>query len=160
MRVPAEILAKPTRLTQEEFNLVKAHPQASYEILKPLRFPWPIAEIARQHHERLDGSGYPRGLKDHEILLEAKILAVADTVEAVASHRPYRAGLGLDAALAEIEAGRARLFEPLVVDACLRLFRQKGYRLPSREIADDTAQSGSSTASSQDVANEAAASLP
>ena len=133
MLVPAEILAKPTRLTQEEFNLVKLHPQASYEILKPLQFPWPLAEIARQHHERLDGSGYPQGLRDEQILLEAKILAVADTVEAMASHRPYRPGLGVDAALAEIEVGRGKLFEPLAVDACLRLFRQKGYNLPSAD---------------------------
>jgi PAS domain S-box-containing protein/putative nucleotidyltransferase with HDIG domain len=132
IRVPAEILAKPTRLTPEEFNLIKLHPQASYDILKPLQFPWPLAEIARQHHERLDGSGYPQGLKGQEILLEAKILAVADTVEAMASHRPYRPGLGLQAALAEIEAGRGKFFEPLVVDACLLLFRQKGYQLPSR----------------------------
>lgn len=135
MIVPAEILAKPTRLTREEFNLVKLHPQASYEILKPLQFPWPLAETARQHHERLDGSGYPQGLRDEQILLEAKILAVADTVEAMASHRPYRPGLGVEAALAEIEAGRGRLFEPLAVDACLRLFRQKGYQLPSGETA-------------------------
>jgi PAS domain S-box-containing protein len=137
IRVPAEILAKPTRLTPEEFNLIKLHPQASYDILKPLQFPWPLAEIALQHHERLDGSGYPQGLKDQEILLEAKILAVADTVEAMASHRPYRPGLGLEAALAEIEAGRGKFFEPLVVDACLRLFRQKGYQLPSRETAHE-----------------------
>jgi PAS domain S-box-containing protein len=135
--VPAEILAKPTRLTPEEFNLVKLHPQASYEILKPLQFPWPLAEIARQHHERLDGSGYPQGLKDQQILLEAKILAVADTVEAMASHRPYRAGLGLEASLAEIEAGRGKLFEPLAVDACLRLFRQKGYQLPTPSTPGD-----------------------
>jgi PAS domain S-box-containing protein/putative nucleotidyltransferase with HDIG domain len=135
MRVPAEILAKPTGLTPEEFNLVKLHPQASYEMLRPLQFPWPLAEIARQHHERLDGSGYPQGLKDGQILLEAKILAVADTVEAMASHRPYRPGLGLEAALAEIEAGRGKLFEPAAVDACLRLFRQKGYKLPRGESA-------------------------
>ncbi len=159
IRVPAEILAKPTRLTPEEFNLVKLHPQASYEILKPLQFPWPVAEIARQHHERLDGSGYPQGLKDQEILLEAKILAVADTVEAMASHRPYRPGLGVEAALAEIQAGRGKLFEPPVVDACLRLFRQKGYQLPTRhDTLRLTPPEGSLTARSQDVANDAAAS--
>jgi PAS domain S-box-containing protein len=156
IRVPAEILAKPNQLTEEEFNLVKVHPQASYEILKPLEFPWPVAEIARQHHERLDGSGYPQGLKDREILLEAKILAVADTVEAVASHRPYRPGLGVTAALAEIEAGRGKLFEPLVVDACLRLFRQRGYQLPSRT----TSPGFSLTAQSQDAKDEAARKLP
>jgi len=160
IRVPAEILAKPTRLTPEEFSLIKLHPQASYEILKPLQFPWPVAEIARQHHERLDGSGYPQGLKDQEILLEAKILAVADTVEAMASHRPYRAGLGVEAALAEIETGRGKLFEPRVVDACLRLFRQKGYQLPSRTTPHDSSQSGSLPAQCQDVGRGAAANLP
>jgi PAS domain S-box-containing protein len=128
--VPAEILAKPTRLTPEEFNLVKVHPQTSYEILKGIEFPWPIAEIARQHHERLDGSGYPRGLKDQDILLEAKIVAVADAVEAMASHRPYRPGLGIEVALAEIESTKGQLYDAEVVDACLRLFRVKGMQLP------------------------------
>jgi len=128
--VPAEILAKPTRLTPEEFNLVKVHPQTSYEILKGIEFPWPIAEIARQHHERIDGSGYPRGLKDQQILLEAKIVAVADVVEAMASHRPYRPGRGLEVALAEIETAKGQLFDAEVVDACLRLFRVKGMQLP------------------------------
>ncbi|HME40733.1 MAG TPA: PAS domain S-box protein [Steroidobacteraceae bacterium] len=128
--VPAEILAKPTRLTPEEFNLIKVHPQTSYEILKGIEFPWPIAEIARQHHERIDGSGYPRGLKDQEILLEAKIVAVADVVEAMASHRPYRPGLGLEVALVEIEATKGTLYDAEVVDACVRLFRVKGMQLP------------------------------
>ncbi len=127
--VPAEILAKPTRLTPEEFNLIKVHPQMGYEILKGIEFPWPIAEVARQHHERLDGSGYPRGLKDQEILLEAKIVAVADAVEAMASHRPYRSGRGIDVALAEMEASKGRLYDADVVDACLRLFRVKGMQL-------------------------------
>ncbi|HTV95103.1 MAG TPA: PAS domain S-box protein [Steroidobacteraceae bacterium] len=127
--VPAEILAKPTRLTPEEFNLIKVHPQTSYEILKGIEFPWPIAEIARQHHERVDGSGYPRGLKDQEILLEAKIVAVADAVEAMASHRPYRPGRGLEVALAEIEATKGTLYDAVVVDACVRLFRVKGMQL-------------------------------
>lgn len=128
--VPAEILAKPTRLTPEEFSLVKVHPQTSYEILKGIEFPWPIAEVARQHHERIDGSGYPRGLKDQEILLEAKIVAVADAVEAMASHRPYRPGLGLEMALAEIEATKGTLYDADVVDACVRLFGVKGMQLP------------------------------
>jgi PAS domain S-box-containing protein/putative nucleotidyltransferase with HDIG domain len=131
--VPAAILAKTRRLTPEEFSLVKTHAEASYQILKDVEFPWPVAEIARQHHERFDGSGYPRGLKGHEILPEAKILAVADTVEAMASHRPYRPGLGLEAALAEIEKNRGKLYAPEAVDACLRLFRDKGYRLPTQE---------------------------
>jgi PAS domain S-box-containing protein/putative nucleotidyltransferase with HDIG domain len=128
--VPAEILSKPTRLSAAEFELVKQHAQQSYEILKGMEFPWPVAEAVWQHHERLDGSGYPRKLKGDEIILEARILAVADTVEAMASHRPYRAGLGVDAALAEIESSRGKLFDPAVVDACLRLFRVKGYQLP------------------------------
>jgi len=104
--VPAEILSKPSKLNEMEFNLVKDHPLNGYGILKDVDFDWPIAEIVYQHHERLDGSGYPRGLKGEEILLEARILAVADVVEAMASHRPYRAALGLDAALEEITANR------------------------------------------------------
>jgi PAS domain S-box-containing protein/putative nucleotidyltransferase with HDIG domain len=128
--VPAEILSKPTRLSATEFELVKQHAQQSYEILKGMEFPWPVAEAVWQHHERLDGSGYPRKLKGEEIILEARILAVADTVEAMASHRPYRPGLGVEAALAEIESNRGKHFDPTVVDACLRLFRAKGYRLP------------------------------
>ncbi|HTQ77084.1 MAG TPA: PAS domain S-box protein [Burkholderiales bacterium] len=129
--VPAEILAKPTRLTEAEYALVKDHAQKSYEILKGVEFPWPVAEIAWQHHERLDGSGYPQGLKGEQILIEARILAVADTVEAMASHRPYRAGLGIERALAEIEKGRGGIYDSQVVDACLRLFREKGYQLPA-----------------------------
>jgi len=129
--VPAEILSKPTRLTAVEYELVKQHAQQSYEILKGMEFPWPVAEAVWQHHERLDGSGYPRKLNGEQIILEARILAVADTVEAMASHRPYRPGLGVDAALAEIESNRGKLFDPAVVDACLRLFRMKGYRLPA-----------------------------
>ena len=129
--VPAEILSKPTRLSAAEFELVKQHAQQSYEILKGMEFSWPVAEAVWQHHERLDGSGYPRKLKGDEIILEARILAVADVVEAMASHRPYRPGLGIDAALAEIESNRGKLFDPAVVDACLRLFRLNGYRLPT-----------------------------
>jgi PAS domain S-box-containing protein/putative nucleotidyltransferase with HDIG domain len=129
--VPAEILSKPTRLSKAEFELVKQHAQQSYEILKGVEFPWPVAEAAWQHHERLDGSGYPRGLKGEEIILEARILAVADTTEAMASHRPYRPGLGIDAALAELERNRGTLYDPEIVDACLRLFRVIGYELPA-----------------------------
>lgn len=129
--VPAEILSKPKRLSPVEFELVKQHAQQSYEILKGVEFPWPVAEAAWQHHERLDGSGYPRGLKGEEIIFESRILAVADTVEAMASHRPYRPGLGIEAALAEIEENRGTLYDPSVVDACLQLFRVKGYRLPA-----------------------------
>jgi putative nucleotidyltransferase with HDIG domain len=127
--VPAEILAKPTQLSKFEFELVKQHAQQSYDILKGMEFPWPVAEAAWQHHERLDGSGYPRGLKGEAIILEARILAVADTVEAMAAHRPYRPGLGLEAALAEIEKNRGTRYDAAVVDACLELFHVKGYRL-------------------------------
>ncbi len=127
----SEILAKPGRLTDIELLLVKAHAQAGYDILKDINFPWPIATIVWQHHERLDGSGYPQGIKNGEILLESRIMAVADVVEAIASHRPYRASLGIDAALAEIERGRGIVYDPVVADACVRLFREKSYALPA-----------------------------
>jgi HD-GYP domain-containing protein (c-di-GMP phosphodiesterase class II) len=129
VQVPAEILSKPTKLTKLEFELIKVHPQAGYDIIKNIEFPWPVAAMVHQHHERLDGSGYPQGLKGDAIALEARILAVADVVEAMASHRPYRAGLGIDAALKEIEAKRGIWFEPAAVDACLRLFREKQFVL-------------------------------
>ena len=129
--IPAEILSKPGKLTTIEYQLIQAHPKASYEVLKDVKFPWPVAEVALQHHERLDGSGYPRGLKDDAILLEARILAVADVVEAMASHRPYRPGMGIDKALAEIERGRGTRYDPAVVDACLKLFREQGYAIPA-----------------------------
>ena len=129
--VPAEILAKPSRLSPAEFALVKQHAQQSYDILKRVDFPWPVAEAAWSHHERLDGSGYPRGLKGDQIILEARILAVADTVEAMASHRPYRPGLGIEKALAEVDRCRGTMYDPAVVDACLRLFRQEGYAIPA-----------------------------
>lgn len=128
--VPAEILAKPGRLTAVEFEIVKNHAQQGYDILKLVDFPWPVAEGVYQHHERLDGSGYPIGLKGDEIGIEGRILAVADTVEAMASHRPYRAGLGVDAALREIEKGAGTVFDKAVVSACIKVFREKGYRLP------------------------------
>jgi PAS domain S-box-containing protein len=129
--VPAEILSKPSRLSKAEFDLVKQHAQQSYDILKGVEFPWPVAEAAWQHHERMDGSGYPRGLKGDQIILEARILAVADTVEAMSSHRPYRPGLGIEAALAEIEKNGGRTFDAQAVDGCLRLFREKGYTIPA-----------------------------
>ena len=127
--VPAEILSKPTKLTDIEYGLIKIHPQAGYDILKEVEFPWPIAQIVLQHHERLNGSGYPQGLKGDEILLEARIIMVADVVEAMASHRPYRPGLGLDKALGEISGNKGILYDPAVVDACLKLFTQKGFEL-------------------------------
>ena len=129
--VPSEILAKPGRLEPIEFDLVKEHAQGGYDILKGVEFPWPVAEVARQHHERIDGSGYPQGLKGGEILLEARILAVADVVEAMSSDRPYRPGLGIDSALAEIERGRGSAYDPGVADACLKLFRERGYTIPA-----------------------------
>lgn len=129
--VPAEILSKPARLTKAELDLVRDHAQQSYEILKTVPFPWPVADAAWQHHERLDGSGYPRGLKGDQIILEARVLAVADTVEAMSSHRPYRPGLGIEKALSEVERNRDKLYDPAAVDACLRLFREKGYGLPA-----------------------------
>jgi len=129
--IPAEILAKPGKLTPIEFTMIKGHPQASHDVLKDVEFPWPVAEVALQHHERLDGSGYPRGLKGDEILLEARIMAVADVVEAMGSHRPYRAALGIEKALAEIERGKGSIYDATVADACLRLFREKNYPLPT-----------------------------
>ncbi len=123
--VPAEILSKPTTLTEIEFSLIKTHPDVGYEILKPIQFPWPIAEMVRQHHERMDGSGYPRGLKGEEILQEARILAVADVVEAISSHRPYRPALGLERAMEELKEGKGTIYDPKVVDACLELLEQK-----------------------------------
>jgi len=124
IHVPAEILSKPSKLTDIEFMLIKTHPQAGYEILKDVDFPWPIADIVRQHHEKLDGSGYPQGLKGGQILLESRIMTVADVVEAMASHRPYRAALGIEVALKEIERGRGSAYDPAVADACLKLFRE------------------------------------
>ena len=129
--VPSEILSKPGKLSPIEMQLVQGHCQAGHDILKSVDFPWPVAEIILQHHERLDGSGYPCGLKGEAILREARILAVADVVEAMSSHRPYRPGLGVTAALAEIERGSGTVYAPDVVDACLCLFREKNYRLPA-----------------------------
>ncbi|MCE5266032.1 MAG: PAS domain S-box protein [Deltaproteobacteria bacterium] len=128
LSIPAEILSKPTALTKIESALVREHAQQGFEILKDVESPWPLAQIIHQHHERLDGSGYPRNLKGDDILIEARILAVADVVEAIASHRPYRPGKGIDAALDEIEKQRGVHYDASAVDACLRLFREKGFR--------------------------------
>jgi len=125
--VPAEILSKPTKLTELEYTIIKTHPQAGYEILKNIEFPWPIAQIVLQHHERIDGSGYPNALKDGEILLEARILSVADVVEAMSSHRPYRPSFGIDKALEEIRANRGTLYDSDVATACLKLFSDEKF---------------------------------
>jgi HD-GYP domain-containing protein (c-di-GMP phosphodiesterase class II) len=130
INAPAEILSKPGTLSAAEFALVREHAQAGYDALKKVDFPWPIALVALQHHERIDGSGYPQGLKGDEIALEARIIAVADVVEAMSSHRPYRPALGIEKALAEIERGRGTAFDAEVADACLRLFRKKQRQLP------------------------------
>jgi len=127
--VPTEILGKPGRISAIEMAIIKTHAQEGYEILKGIDFPRPVAEVVRQHHECIDGSGYPRGLKGDEIVLEARVLAVADVVEAMASDRPYRPGIGIDKALAEIERGRGTAYDANAVDACLRLFREKGYSI-------------------------------
>jgi PAS domain S-box-containing protein len=128
LNVPAEFLSKPGKLTPLEYQLIQTHVQSGYDIIKGVNFPWPVAQTILQHHERLDGSGYPNGLKGEAISMEGRILAVADVVDAMQSHRPYRPALGLDAALAEIEAGKGRLYDPAVVDACTVLFRQRGFK--------------------------------
>jgi HD-GYP domain-containing protein (c-di-GMP phosphodiesterase class II) len=127
--IPAEILSKPGRLTGNEFALIKTHSQQGYDVLKGIDFPWPIARAILEHHERVDGSGYPRGLKGEQISLEARILAVADTVEAMSSHRPYRAALGLDAAMREIQEQSGKRYDERVVAACLRLLRAGSIKL-------------------------------
>ncbi|ATX79723.1 PAS domain S-box-containing protein/HDIG domain-containing protein [Mariprofundus aestuarium] len=127
IQTPAELLSKPTQLTKFEFQLIKEHTTIGYDILKDIKFPWPVADIAHQHHERVDGSGYPQGLKGDEICLEARIVAVADVVEAISSHRPYRAALGIDFALDEIKAKRGIFYDPEAVDACLKAYEDKRF---------------------------------
>ena len=127
--VPADILSRPGRLSDLEFEIIKTHVQYGYDILKTIDFPWPIAQVVLQHHEKLDGSGYPNKIKGADILLFSRILTVADVVEAMASHRPYRSALGLDKALDEISQNKGKLYDPDVVDACLRLFTEKGFKL-------------------------------
>lgn len=125
--VPSEILNKSGRLSEPEMTLIKIHPQVGYDILKNIEFPWPIAMIVLQHHERMDGSGYPAGLKGDAILQEARIIAVADVVEAMASHRPYRPVIGIKTALNEIRLQRGTLYDPIVADVCINLFKNKGF---------------------------------
>lgn len=129
LSVPAEILTKPGKLTDIEFSLIKQHSQTGYEMLKDIESPWPLAQIVHQHHERINGTGYPKQLKGDEILLESRILAVADVVEAISSNRPYRPSLGIDFALEEIEKNKGILYDDVVADACLNLFKAKGYQL-------------------------------
>ena len=135
MYVPSEILSKPGQLTEIEFSIIKMHSQAGYDILKIVEFPWPIAQTVLQHHERMDGSGYPGHLLGKDIILEARILAVADVVEAMASHRPYRPALGIDKALEEISKKKGILYDAEVVDACLKVFNEEGFKFEG-EIAD------------------------
>ena len=127
--VPIEILSRPGWINTTEIDIIKTHPQTGYNLLKEIEFPWPVAQIVLQHHERLDGSGYPQGLKNGGIMLEARILVVADVVEAMASHRPYRSALGINAALAEITSNKGILYDPEVVDSCERLFIEKGFKI-------------------------------
>jgi PAS domain S-box-containing protein len=129
LSIPAEILSKPKKLTEIEFSLIKEHSRSGYEMLKDVESPWPLAEIVYQHHERMDGSGYPRNLKGDDILMEARIMAVSDVVESMASHRPYRPAIGIKAALEEIEKNKGILYDNTVAEACLKLFREKGFQL-------------------------------
>ena len=125
--LPAEILSKPIQLSEIEISLIQAHAQAGYDILKGLDFPWPIADIIIQHHERMDGSGYPRGLSGDRISIEARIIGVADVVETMSSHRPYRPSMGIEKALEEITLNSGTLYDSQVVDACLNIFNGKGF---------------------------------
>jgi putative nucleotidyltransferase with HDIG domain len=127
MNVPTEFLIKPGQLTEIEHQALKIHPQSGYDIVRQIQFPWPVAQIVLQHHERMDGSGYPQGISGAEILLEARILAVADVVEAMASHRPYRDAHGIEIALDEIAKNRGSLYDPEAVDACLTVFKEQGF---------------------------------
>lgn len=129
LAIPSEILTKPSKLTDLEYEMIKRHPEIGYKILKDIDFPWPVAEIVYEHHERLDGSGYPRGLKNGEILFEARILAVADVVEAMSSYRPYRPALGIDAAIEELKKNEGKLYDPDVVDACLRVLEKNNCKI-------------------------------
>ncbi len=129
IHVPAEILSKPGALTDAEYEIIKTHPKGGWEVLKNIDFSWPVAEMVYQHHERLDGSGYPRGLKDKDILLETRILMVADVMDSMAAHRPYRPALGIMAALQEILQQKGKLFDERVVDACVKLFMEKNYEI-------------------------------
>ncbi|MDO9567505.1 MAG: response regulator [Candidatus Desulfaltia sp.] len=129
--IPAEILSKPARLSNPEFEIIKNHSQIGCDILKSIKFPWPIAQIVLQHHERMDGSGYPNGLLGQEILIEARILGLADIIEAMASHRPYRPALGIDKALEEISINKGKLYDIEASNACLKIFKEKEFEFKS-----------------------------
>ncbi len=129
IHVPAEILSNPSKLSDAEFSIIKTHPQAGYDILRTIDFPWPVAQMILQHHEKMDGSGYPNGLKEEDILIESRILCIADVIEAMASHRPYRPGFGIFPALQEISRNKGRLYDQDVVKAVMTLFLEKGYEL-------------------------------
>jgi putative nucleotidyltransferase with HDIG domain len=127
INIPVSILTRPGRLSEIEYDMIKTHSQLGHDMISRVEFPWPIADIILQHHERINGSGYPRGLKGKDIILEARILAVADVVEAMASHRPYRPALGMDKALEEINKGKGKLYDPEVADTCNRLIKNKRF---------------------------------
>jgi HD-GYP domain-containing protein (c-di-GMP phosphodiesterase class II) len=129
LSIPTEILSKPGLLSEHEVDFLKTHPRAAYDILESIEFPWPIARVILQHHERMDGSGYPQGLKGEEISMEARIVAVSDVVEATASRRPYRASKGVEVALEAIQEGAGVIYDGDVVKACVRLFKEKGFSL-------------------------------
>jgi len=134
MHIPAEILSRPGKLTKDEFSIVRSHAQVSYDILAGTEFPWPVADIVHQHHERMDGSGYPQGLSNGDILMEARILCVADVVEAMSSHRPYRPALGLDKAIEEISRGKGIHYDPDVVDACIKVVKKEGFEFEASSV--------------------------
>jgi HD-GYP domain-containing protein (c-di-GMP phosphodiesterase class II) len=138
IHVPAAILNKPGAMSEHEMAIIRLHPGTAYDILKGIQFPWPLAEIIYQHHERLDGSGYPRQLKGDQILLEARILAVADVVESMASFRPYRPALGLEQAIQELRQNRGTLYDPQVVDVCIRLITEKGFDFQTKNWQQKT----------------------
>ncbi len=127
LSIPSEILSKPGKITEVEYNLIKSHSQCGYDILKSIEFPWPIAKIVLQHHERINGTGYPNSLRGDNIILEARILSVADVVEAMCFYRPYRPALGIDKALEEIKKNKGILYDPDIVDICIKIFVEKGF---------------------------------
>ncbi len=127
LAIPCEILSKPGQLSKAEFDMIKTHPSVGYGIIKNIKFPWPIAKIILQHHERINGSGYPDGLAGEEILLETRVLSVADVIEAMSSNRPYRVSLGINAALEEVSRNKNKLYDERVVKACLRLAKSGGF---------------------------------